>query len=289
MRLLLALCAVTALLSGVGTAQMSHEEAVVRTSYAKLAYASEQGVVAQLAMEASGVPVAKENAGQTSDQRVAAAQLTFILGDFTIGSARDILDRKAVDFISPPVGEAIQVTAGRHSYIEDGRETQWFQPVARWIPASPLPAELMEVKLAKLYELQWKQKRPDSQWKTYASYSVTVNFHGKTRGPYRALFMFGLDAQGNEIVEPEDGTTDATGLAAALYEHLFADAFVSTRLRTLPVVVNWLNGRQTSASACSAGQGVCCDLETLQCGPSRASVAAGLSAPLGATQSLKKQ
>ncbi|HEY6337866.1 MAG TPA: hypothetical protein VIW68_05185 [Candidatus Sulfotelmatobacter sp.] len=271
------------------TAQMTHEETVVRTAYAKLSYAIGQGAVSQLAMEALGAPVAKEFIGASSDQRVAAPRLGFILGDFTIGDARDILDRKAVDLISPAVGETLQVMGGRYSYVEAGRESQWYRPEARWQPAPVLPPEVAETTLEGLYQLQWHQKRPDSVWQRYASYSVTVSFHGKSHGPYRALFMFGRDAQGNEVVEPEDGTTDATGLASALHEHLFADAFVLTRLRTTSVVANWINTKQTSASSCSEAQGICCDLVKLQCGPAYGDVAKALSTPLPTAATPKNQ
>src|ERR1700683_2032956 len=102
-------------------------------------------------------------------------------------------------------------------------------------PARPLPAELQNVTIAELYQLQWQQKRPDTQWQRYASYTVTVSFRGQSR-PYKALFLFGHDAQGNEVVEPEDGTTSAGALGLAMYLHLFPEAFVLTRLGTAPIV-----------------------------------------------------
>jgi hypothetical protein len=268
-------------LSGAMTDQMTHEETLVRTAYAKLAYALEQGVIGQLAMEASGVPTPKEHAGLNSDQRIAAAQITLSLSDFVVGDGREILDRRAVDLISPAVGEVLEVVGGSYNYSESGRVTSWYRPEARWRPARALPPELLEATLADFYELQWHQKRPDALWLRYASYSVTVSFQGRTRGPYKALFMFGHDADGNEVVEPEDATIDATGLASAMHEHLFADAFVLTRLRTHALVSNWLYERQMPAPSCSAVHGdVCCDLTKLRCGPKQVDVEEGLSRPL---------
>jgi hypothetical protein len=111
--------------------------------------------------------------------------------------------------------------------------------------------------------------------------SVTVTYQGKSRGPYKALSIFGHDAKGNEVVEPEDATIDPTGLVEASHELLFPDAFVITRLRTFPVVTNWLNATQMSGPNCSVGQGdVCCDLVKLKCGPGREDVANGLAKPL---------
>lgn len=270
--ILLPLCV---LLAGYAVAaeNMTHEETVVRTAYAKLAFATEQSAMSELAMEAIGIP---RKGGLPSDQRMAASQLSLTLSDFRVGNVSEILSRKVEDLITPAYEETIQVTGGRYSYIEDGKESQWYKPDARWQPAKALPPEVAEVTLADFYRLQWHQKRPDSAWERYASYSVSVTYQGKSRGPYRALFLFGHDATGNEVIEPEDGTIDAGALAEAMYQHLFPDAFLHTRLRALPVVANWLKARQSLASACSTEQGICCDVERLQCGPAEADVAKAL-------------
>ncbi len=255
--------------------QMTHEETVVRTAYARLAFAVEQGTMSELAMETLGIPVK----GRLPDeQRIAAAQLSFTLSDFKVGNESEILSRKAEDLITPAYEETIQVTGGHYSYIEDGKESQWYKPDARWQPTGTIPPEVAEATLADLYQLQWHQKRPDGVWERYVSYSVVVTYQGKSRGPYRALFIFGHDASGNELAEPEDGTVDARALAEVMHERLFPDAFLHTRLRTLPVVANWLKARQSFASACSAEQGVCCDAERLQCGPAQSDVAKALLA-----------
>jgi hypothetical protein len=269
---LLPLCA---LLVGYAVAadSMTHEETVVRTAYAKLAFAVEQSTMSELAMESLGIP---KKGGPSSDQRMAAAQLSFTLSDFKVGNASEILNRKVEDLIMPAYEETIQVAGGHYSYIEDGKESQWYKPDARWQPTRTLPPDVAEVTLADFYQLQWHQKRPDSAWQRYASYSVVVTYQGKSRGPYKALFLFGHDANGNEVVEPEDGTVDAGALAEVMHEHLFPDAFLHTRLRLLPVVANWLKATQSVASTCSVEQGVCCDLERLQCGPAEADVAKAL-------------
>jgi hypothetical protein len=285
MRYIAVLCTLLASMAGAASAaDMTHEETVVRTFYAKFAYAVQQGAIGRLALEENpggGRPVPKEKAGMTSDQRLAAAQVSFILTDFVIGDVREILNKKAIDLISPAVGETLRTSGINESYSDMGLGTHWNGLEASWRSANPPPIGAQEVTIRDLYQVQWHEERPEALWQLYASYTVTVSFQGKSRGPYKALFIFGHDAKGDEVVEPEDATTDPTGLVQSTHDSLFPDAFVLTRLRTLPVVASWLNANQMSGPNCSVGRGdVCCDLSKMKCGPAREDVAAGLSKSL---------
>jgi len=279
MRYLALTCVMLASLSAA-VAQMTHEETMVRTAYAKFAYASQQNVMSQLALELLS-PDVRTDTGMTNDQRLAAAHVAFTLGNFAVGNVQDIINRKAVDFITPANGEVLTASPLSTQIAEggSGAEIRSFQ--LHWEPANPLPPEIAGAKLADLYQFQWHRLRPEALWQRYASYTVTVSFQGKARGPYKALFVFGHDVSGNETIEPEDGTTDATGLAFAMQSHLFPKPFVRTRLRGYQFIANWLNANQVSGPACLAGLGdVCCDLVELKCGPGRDDVAQGLSKPL---------
>jgi hypothetical protein len=287
MRYLAVTCMMLASFSAA-VAQMTHEETVVRTAYAKFAYASQQYAMVQLATESMGTVVGlpPKKTGTTNDQRMAAAQVSFALSDFVIGNVQDIINLKAVDFISPASGEMLAAAQGDSQFAEGGTmfEARSIQP--QWRPVSPPSPEVLEVRLADLYQIQWHLERPASLWQRYASYSVTVTFQGKSHGPYKALFIFGHDANGNEVIHPEDGTTDARGLAFAMHEHLFPDVLLRTRLRSSPVVANWLNANQMSAPSCSVGQAdVCCDLAKLQCGPGREDAAEAIAKPLPVRES----
>ncbi|MFZ1916609.1 MAG: hypothetical protein WAU58_03480 [Terriglobales bacterium] len=256
---------------------------MVRTAYSRFAYASQQAAIFQLAWQAnleSAKPTGKLTA-ESSEERLTAAVVTFTLSDFVIGNMRDIMSGKAVDYISPPSGETLDAVVHSFDYSDLGLATTLHMIEPRWRAARLLPAEVQDLKLSDLYELQWHQLLPDAVWERYASFSVTVTFQGKTHGPYKALFIFGHDARGNEVVEPEDSTTDPTGLVSALHEQLFPEALVVTRLRTYPVVSNWLAGNQMSGSSCSGQRpDVCCDLTKLKCGPRSEDVVQGLSKPL---------
>ncbi len=280
MRYIAITCMILASISSA-VAQMTHEETMVRTAYAKFAYAVQQGALGRLAVEAANF-VPNREPSLTSDQRLAAAQVDFVLSDFAIGDVRDIVNRKAVDLITSADGEMLD-TSGESgaTYTDEGLVTRYESFELHWKPAHILPAEARNLTIAELYELQWQEQWPQAQWRRYASYSVKVSYQGKTRGPYKALFLFGRDAQGNEIIAPEDGTTNAASLGIVLTLHLFPDAFVSTRLRKLPVVTNWLSANEMQDASCSVGKGdVCCDLIGLKCGPGRVDLTDGLSKPL---------
>jgi hypothetical protein len=268
---------------------MTHEEIMVRTAYAKFAYATQQfgvGLLANDSVTNAPAPAGKFR-NMTTEQRLAATQVTLTLQDFTVGDVHEILSRKAVDLITPAAGEELATGGINHTFTDNGLSTHWVGLDARWEPAHMLPREVADWTIDDLYRVQWQKERPATLWQRYAAYTVTVTFDGKTRGPYKALFLFGHDEQGNEAVEPEDSTTSVTGLAFALHEKLFPDAFVRSQMRTAPVVRDWLDANQMT---CSPGKDdVCCDLARLRCAPGRADVVDALAKPLPAETAGTKQ
>jgi hypothetical protein len=263
------------LLSLTASAQMSHEETVVRTAYAKFAYACQQGTMIDISLEGMGIDGVTNTTGLTNDQRLANARVTFSLGNFETGDASKVLGEKTVDLItaSPEMLSATKKVTG---YSEGGSVFPMHALDPRWTPTSALPPE-PEMTLSTLLRLQWQRKNPNVTWLRYASYTVSASYAGKTRGPYKALFLFGRDSAGDEMIEPADGTVDSQLLAVVLAEPLFPDGFVRTRVRNDPAIAHWVAENQMS---CSAEQGdVCCDLVRLQCGLSRDDVARGLARP----------
>jgi hypothetical protein len=115
---------------------MTHEEVIVRSAYAKLSYAIEQGVVSDFAMEEGGVPT---KTALTHEQRMTDAQLTVTLDDFKIGDASEILNRKATDLITPATDQATEVDERTMSYQYGGNMYTWYAPGIHWSPARPLP------------------------------------------------------------------------------------------------------------------------------------------------------
>ena len=281
MKYVIAICLTFAAISSAFAAEMSHEETVVRNAYAKFAYAAEQKVVGDLASEANGAHVWEGNVVLTTGQRLAAAQVDFTLQDFVVGNISDILTRKAVDLISPAAGEELAAGLAQGGFDDRGLATHWSGIEPGWRPARVLSPGLLAITIADEYREAWQKDSPNAVWERYASYSVTVSFQGKSSGPYKALFAFGHDNKGNEVIEPEDATVSVTALGFVLKTQLFPASFALSHMRTFPVVSDWLQARQMFSQSCPVGQGdVCCDLVELKCGPGRDDLAAALNKPL---------
>jgi hypothetical protein len=280
-RFMVPICMLLAPLAALAADSMTHEETVVRTAYAKLAYASEQWAMTQLVSESipDSVGVQPDNSGMTRDQRLYAARITFTLRDFVVGDVRNISNAKVSQFISPANGEVLMTNPMIYQVAEGGKFFKAKGVAPEWQTVPALPEEMPDTRISDIYSLQWHQQRPTaSAWQRYASYSVTVTFQGKTHGPYKALFLFGHDADGNEMIEPEDATTNADGLALAIQGNLFPAALANTRLRRDPAVAKWLQEKQLSDASCSVGKGdVCCDLVRLQCGPGSVDLAKAIA------------
>jgi hypothetical protein len=265
-----------------GSAQMTHEETVVRTAYAKYAYAVAQGVITDLAMEAMSpiraARTAMRDGGLTSEQRLTAGTITFLLSDFTFGSLRDIMDRQIADFESRLRGEVLQVATQKTTY---NKTVSWTSIEVQWHKA-PEVDESQALTFNDLQrEMQKENQTLNSPGDRYASYTVTLTYQGQTR-TYKAMFLFGHDSQGKENVRPADPIADDTGLAIALATPLFPDGLARTQLRNQPVVQGWLNANQMANSSCSVllSKGdVCCDLVRMRCGPGRDDLAEALAKP----------
>jgi hypothetical protein len=246
-------------------AGMSMEETLVRNAYAKFAFAVDLDPITQLALQAQGM--------HTSGPQ--NSKVTFRLSDFTVGNISDINNRKVLDVISPPGSEVLQ--AQGHNYALGGGPNPigWntFQP--RWIPGEEPEPEKTNWTVGHLHKMEWQ----DVKWQRYAVYTVLVSYGGKTEGPYRAMFSFGLDANGRNIVMSEDSNVDSTALATVLGVDLFPKAFVQTRMRSEEVVKTWLQEREDPTSTCSNDK-VCCDLVQLQCSFSKDDIAAWIAKPL---------
>ena len=272
--------AVKPMIQPTSSPEMTAEEILVRTAYAKFAYASEQAVAYQLALEASSDPSFPKRRGQTADQRLAESQVSFKLSDFSVGNIAAVANRKAIEMMFPPSGEMLVASAPVNSFAENGVGYLVYGVQPRWATATATSPDVAEATLAQFLSMEWPPQRSPGKWQRYASYTVSVTFRGKSRGPYKALFVFGHDDKGNAIVLPEDATTDSIALATVMAVPLYPSAFTETRLRSLPVVSDWIRTRQKPGT-CSKGEGdVCCDLVQLQCGAGEDDVAISLAKPL---------
>jgi len=159
---------VLAIFSSPSFAQMTHEETIVRSAYARLKFAIEQAPVSQLAMEGVGAPVPSEFASLSSEQRISSSQIGIRLSDFVIGNAQDILGRKAGDLISSAIGQRLDIQSGGYSIVSKGRASSgWYVPRVSWQAADTTPPELAERSLRDFLASQWGAVlQPDKTWQT---------------------------------------------------------------------------------------------------------------------------
>ncbi len=283
MKRILLLCAL--LVGQTAFGQMTHEETMVRTAYARLAYGVAQGAISNLTMEAMGHPVSKEDAVLTKAQRFAAAEMRFELSDFVLGNFKDIVDSRIGDLVTPALVGELDVNPNGYTFTADGVTAKWNWFIASWHkkPQGQLPSPGVEpMTVVEAMRMSWGGEEP-TNYQRFASYTVKMSFQGKEHGPYKAMFLFGLDTNNNEVIKPIDPTTGNNALASALHDQLFPHGLVSTRLRSFPVVAEWIDANKRPNSSCSTVIGsreICCDLEAMKCGPGSDDVARARLIPL---------
>jgi hypothetical protein len=184
---LLFLCALSA-----SAADMSHEETVVRTAYAKLSYAVDLETAIQAVKHNPNITYAQLT------QALAKESLRFHLSDFSCGDFSSILDQKYAKVFSDirDGGDVIDIVSVTETYTEETKgvitETSMNAAKAHWSkgPRGPVPdgtvAELLPA---------MERESGISALMRYCSYTVTVNFEGRSR-TYRSDFYFGPEGQG---------------------------------------------------------------------------------------------
>lgn len=250
-------CAILVLLMAVVPAlsdpQLSKEESTVRRTYAKTAFAVELN---RLFKEASSVGSSEMPRGKD--------ELRLTLSDFKVGNVSDLRDKKYGDLVSKPAGrEALMVTPVRQDQRENDETVTTDMAEAKWRTEQTVQ-ENWDIPV--IDAIRMAERNTSSQLSRYASYSVTLTYQGQTRN-YRAMFLFGVDAQGNAFVFPIDTVVNINGGAVEYFAShaIVPDVFVKSKLKNSAVVREWLT-RHSSFSCMSAAGDVCCDLTTLECG-----------------------
>lgn len=256
-------CLLFLLVPITAVAQMTHEETLVRTAYAKYAYAVAQGAITDVAIAS----VAHHN--QPPAVRPPSGTLTFTLSDFSVGNLRDILTRNISEFVTARQGYVFAVDSGSQAY----NDTRWHFLRVRWIDGGDGPPT--DLTVADGYKLQWQGQEPQTRFERYAAYTVTVSYEQRSR-TYKAMFLFGHDPSGNEQASPVDPITNNIGLAYALRDPLFPE-MATTKLRTNQAVRDWLEANTADQTCATDKHDVCCDLVRMRCGPGRTDLQNALS------------
>jgi hypothetical protein len=260
---------------------MSYEETVVRTTYAKLSYATKIGTIHRALTDERRHPSGTSSKPHlltriALDDRMAQDGVLFQLSNFSVGLISD-LKRNYAELVTKPDGsDVLSITTGGMTFTEDGKET--FGVTANgagWSPGQNLTSEDWNHPAAELLP----QSEHGNWFSRYAAFTVTVQFQGKSR-TYNAMFLFGVDDKGLGVISAID-TVLSGAVNYFVNRPVYPATLLKTSLRAKPVVADWLKSHQVFDATCKPGkEDVCCDLTTLECGVAAQDVNSSLSQPV---------
>jgi hypothetical protein len=273
---------------------MSHEEEVVRNTYAKLALLCAVDVLTKNIAMAS---FDGDKVSQTEiDRKMAAALPNYDISNFQIGDLSSVGDRPLSDFESVPVpGQRIlRISGTAYTYADHSSATEpvthWAGLRVSWRDAHPADAAALqpmsEVGMAYVQEIAKPGSNPAPikrvVYTRYAAYTVNATYQGESTGRYNAFFLFGSDDHGKAYIAAYDqisGAHDNVGLGNMLAEPGYPEGFLQSRLRENPVIANWIRRNEMPASSCTLVTGdVCCSQG--RCGISQTDLNRDLATPL---------
>jgi len=233
MRYVAVLCVMLASLSGA-VAQVTPEETMVRTAYARLSYAAQLRVVANDAIHASHMSKAdlKEQIAQQSPR--------FEIDNVELGSLSAIARLPWEQLVTKPDGDLIQVTSSGVWPTITTRNAvtkkQMFFVSTNW---SNHTFEQSWSGITVEQEVGNMPKSPAEVCSSYISYRVTATLNGRSR-TYNAMFLFGKDAKGNETIHMIDHVLGLGSLELVTTQSLYPEALLETYYREFPEIADWI-------------------------------------------------
>jgi hypothetical protein len=266
---------------------MSHEEELVRNSYAKLSFAGELTAISPAAFNIQGNG---QDGPRRSDtvllaEDVARTTPTFVLSDFKTGAIADIANAKWSQFITERPVEYLGGSLRDYSYDFSGNKTNWTAMEMKWTQnkAPFIPTdEYLQLTVTDAMKTQqvglWSNQT--GHITRYVAYTVNATFQGKSTGSYRAIAVFATDDHGKEVFSIADRITDMGLLYGTQTLPMYPGAFLSSDWRTVPVISAWIRSHEMPVSSCTgvAADEVCCS--DGRCGISETDLNRELSAPL---------
>ena len=253
-------------------AQMTHEETVVRTAYAKLSYAVELETAMRAVRRNPKITYAQLT------QEVAKESLTFRLSDFSVGDVAALpQDHKYYEFF-PDIrdgGNVVDIGIVTEQLTEEvnGVKTSTQMDVANpsW-SHGPL-MDLPDLTVAEALPIMNRESGLSVPLTRYCTYNVTVTFEGLSR-TYRAAFYFGPQGQpdAGDMVVALGGGALSTLLVKPVYPQVLVE---TAKWGKNPTVRAFLEANQRNKATCIHGE-ACCDLSALQCGIYSADLKGGL-------------
>jgi hypothetical protein len=222
------------LASMLAAAQMSHEEATVRATYAKLAYAHDAYNVQQQidSYELKGTNPDQINPGQAMSE-VAQQHIQFELSEFKVGNIRDMKGNYE-EYVSEPKGEDIlSIMPNEYSVNENGKTVESMQAKVRWTQGQRT-GENWKIPAATLLS----KPLDGNTYQRYATYRVMVKYQGGERD-YHALALFATGQQEKKALFI-DLVTGNSALSAFFKADVTPKTLTETSLSSNPIAEEWL-------------------------------------------------
>lgn len=267
------------LTASVSAQTISHEEEVVRSTYAALSFLCGLPPVTDAAIEQRQ----DRFVGQAQLERdVALATPVFELSNFRTGDLASISGEKWRDYIAVPAGQVLYTSKRQKYFNDNGRNHEWSEEQAQWKNAPEISADEAEKMLQKsVGEIALMGRETftvPAIYTRYAAFHVSLAYQGKTVS-YKAIFFFGRDGAGREVVAPQDLIGGGQGIWDALDQSAHPAGLLQSKLRDTPAVDHWVQASRMQDEVCSARRAdLCC--AGGRCGLREAAVRRDLARPL---------
>jgi hypothetical protein len=255
----------------------THEEEVVRNTYAKINLLSSLGVVTQAALDTH--PDGTKDDRATIQKNLTDDVPVFTLTDFQVGPISDITQDKMSKWITESAGpntEVIDGSASGTDFTVNGYQTSWVIYKVKWATIPDWKTELSQkmgdsLSIADMLHLggqaNWRGfiKTAPATYLRYAAYTVNATLNGKSSGPRKALFLFGVDVRGTPFVIPDDLLTESIISQTLVYPEDPTGLLLSP-VRENQVLRDWMSANIMPAESCSVSstKQYCCSKD--RCG-----------------------
>jgi hypothetical protein len=276
MRCIAITCMILASISAAA-AQMTHEETMVRTAYARLSYAARTGVLLRYAEDAR---VGREEAAADLKNEM-DSQLAFQFRSFGVGNLTDIADTRWDALVSKPQQDLIAVVFGYEKVpmkvgsINPSSEMSFV--TASWQRWEEYDADWSTPVKRAIAELPRDTGKPEVLYSRYAAYSVTVTLAGRQR-TYQAIFLFGRNPDGSEAIYFIDHVLGMGVLDTAMQRSLYPQPLLETYMRELPGIAQWISSAGVPSNA--TANDIDCNRITDVCGIPKPLLEKSLSVPI---------
>lgn len=238
---------------------MTHEEEVVRTTYAKLSFADETRIIIHSILE-------NRKAEERSADKALNSRLDFQLSNFKTGVVEEIFGQPLNEFAGlPQAGDDIlDITPGTYNYSQSGAAAGYLiYADVRWIKAQNMRDGAATWPMEEIFKLN----EMGGPFDRYATYTATVTFAGKST-TYHAAALFSSNPDVKikiHFLDAVGGGSMSMALDLLAKSAMNPVALLKSDLKNVPVVRKWLRDNQQSCNRKQEGE-LCCDPATGRCG-----------------------